>query len=261
MSFAESLTIRILGDSSGLARELELTEQALEGLQQQVTALAQGGERIGQSFAKLEAATTPLQQLSGLLSRVLQQTQNLSQQSISLNVQPALNSLMQLSAAIAGVSAQLRTLSLGNAAPRLPALAPAAPGMPGLDRVGRPYATGGLVSGPPGIDRVPARLSAGEFVLNRDTVSALGLPLLEVLNRQPTALTATPSPARQHSGPAAQHMIRSAESTRNWNQQETHQQTINHIGGIHVQIQQVADWQQVLDQFQQHQPFIRNRRG
>lgn len=50
------------------------------------------------------------------------------------------------------------------------------------DRLGIGYADGGLVSnGPPGHDRVPARLTLGEFVVNREATAA-NLPLLEALN-------------------------------------------------------------------------------
>lgn len=43
-------------------------------------------------------------------------------------------------------------------------------------------ATGGTVHGPGGIDKVPAWLTAGEFVIKKDTVEKLGLPYLHAIN-------------------------------------------------------------------------------
>jgi hypothetical protein len=42
--------------------------------------------------------------------------------------------------------------------------------------------TGGLVSGTPGPDQVPAMLTSGEYVVNKDAVQDVGLPALEALN-------------------------------------------------------------------------------
>ena len=46
----------------------------------------------------------------------------------------------------------------------------------------RHFAPGGFVSGPGGIDQVPARLTAGEFVLRREVVNAVGVSNLNALN-------------------------------------------------------------------------------
>lgn len=45
------------------------------------------------------------------------------------------------------------------------------------------FAQGGLVSGPGGVDNVPAMLSNGEFVMNRKAVSGIGLPALTAMNQ------------------------------------------------------------------------------
>jgi TP901 family phage tail tape measure protein len=45
------------------------------------------------------------------------------------------------------------------------------------------FAQGGLVTGPGGIDNVPAMLSSGEFVMNRQAVSSIGLPALGAMNQ------------------------------------------------------------------------------
>jgi ABC-type multidrug transport system fused ATPase/permease subunit len=44
------------------------------------------------------------------------------------------------------------------------------------------FAMGGLVTGPSGVDTIPASLSAGEFVLNRSAVSSIGLGNLNRMN-------------------------------------------------------------------------------
>ena len=44
------------------------------------------------------------------------------------------------------------------------------------------FAMGGLVTGPSGVDTIPASLSAGEFVLNRGAVSSIGLGNLNRMN-------------------------------------------------------------------------------
>lgn len=45
------------------------------------------------------------------------------------------------------------------------------------------YASGGLVSGPKGIDKVPAMLTEGEVVINKETVNAIGAEVFLALNR------------------------------------------------------------------------------
>lgn len=50
-----------------------------------------------------------------------------------------------------------------------------------LSKVAR-LATGGLVTGPGGVDRVPALLTAGEFVINKDAAASIGMPGLLALN-------------------------------------------------------------------------------
>lgn len=44
------------------------------------------------------------------------------------------------------------------------------------------FAEGGFVTGPGGVDNIPAMLSNGEFVMNRKAVDAIGLPALTAMN-------------------------------------------------------------------------------
>jgi hypothetical protein len=58
-----------------------------------------------------------------------------------------------------------------------------------LGRAQAGFQEGGLVTGTPGPDQVPANLTSGEFVVNRDAVADIGLPVLEALNAGTSATT------------------------------------------------------------------------
>jgi hypothetical protein len=189
MSFSESLTVRILGDSSQLQDELRSVSDQFDQLQRRMSEVSQGAQRIGQAFRQLSSATRPLQQLHQLLGQIHQQLRAISQQPVTLNVQPALQALQSLLKMAQAVAAQLQALGgIG-----VPMGAPGGfPGMMGGGHVPAPAGggprgmiSGGLVAGPPGIDRVPVRLTAGEFVLRREVVQRLGGTLLDRLNRTP----------------------------------------------------------------------------
>lgn len=223
--FTESLTIRILGDSSGFRSELEDVLNGLDTFRQQLSEIQSAGERLGAAFRGLSGALKPLQAASQLLSQVTQQVHTLSQTPITLNIQPALSALQALSAAISAVMARMTAISF-------------LPGMMGGGAVGGPlpglppkYAAGGLVTGPLGTDAVPALLTAGEFVLNREAVAALGTDLLTSLNRM--------------SQPAV------ASSTS----------TTNHFGGITIQVQEAGGVNDIVRDLRLQGIHLRNRRG
>ena len=44
--------------------------------------------------------------------------------------------------------------------------------------------TGGRISGPAGIDKVPAMLTEGEYVINANAARKIGVPTLEKINRK-----------------------------------------------------------------------------
>lgn len=52
---------------------------------------------------------------------------------------------------------------------------------------GGDFNTGGTVNGPQGKDVIPAYLTDGEFVIKKDSVGRIGLPLLHMLNSNPDA--------------------------------------------------------------------------
>lgn len=153
--------------------------------------------------------------------------------------------------------------------------APAAMPAGGVDRVGRPYAAGGLVAGQPGIDRISARLSAGEYVLSRQAVDVVGSSFLDRLNRQPAgfvqemsapkavpSVSATsPSGTSPRTGMAAATPAGSTHLQTTRSTVEHHQQTVNHFGGIHLQVQQMQDVGDVLQTLHSQEFALRNRRG
>ena len=105
----------------------------------------------------------------------------------------------------------------------------------------RAYAGGGMVSGPGGVDRVPAMLTAGEFVIRRPAVQQLGAAFLSALNRSsPT----NPRPVLLSGSPAA----RSTSIT-------------NNVGGVTVHVTQVGEVAGVLRDLQFRESALRTRRG
>lgn len=232
MAFTESLTVRILGDSSHLRGELQSVADELRGLQGQLQGLTNVGEQIGRGLGRVDAAVRPLEQVSRLLSQITRQVQALSREPIRLNAQPALEALERLSKAIQAVAAQLRALSV----PVGPGGAPEGGGGGGPIRQ---FDRGGLVTGPGGADRVPALLTSGEFVLSRETTQALGIGLLQGLN----------SSARSRS------ITQLVRETR------VNAGTTNHFGGITINVARPGNVNEVVRDLRLQGVRLRNRRG
>lgn len=234
MAFTESLTVRILGDSSQLKAELQDAVRNLESLQSTVGQLTSAGDRIRDGFSSALGATRPLEQLSQLVGRIVDQVTLLNQTPIAINVEPALQSLAQLSQAIESVAAQLAALSAMAAAGG--AGGPAVEGGPI-----RTFGDGGLVSGPAGRDVVPSLLTAGEYVLSQETTAVLGSEFLDALNSL-SARTVTRAPAVEMAA------VRS-------------QQTTNHFGGITIQVAGASAVNDVVRDLRLQGVQLRNRRG
>src|SRR5262245_32178300 len=128
MAFSESLTVRILGDSSGLRREIADVVTEIASLQERLRAASSSSEQLGRSVGNVSAAIRPLQQVSQFLSRITQQVQALNQTPVSLNIQPALQALQQLMNAAQAAAGMLRLLSVGPLGPAGPQQQPAAQG-------------------------------------------------------------------------------------------------------------------------------------
>ena len=238
MAFTESLTVRILGDSSQLKSELQSVLQDLAALRGQVEEATAVGQQVSEGFDRVSGAMRPLEQVSQLLARITAQAQALSELPISLNVQPALAALAQLSAAIQMIAAQLLALAA------LPIGVGGGPGGGGGGVGGGPirqFADGGLVTGPAGRDVVPALLTAGEFVLSRAATEAIGVQFLQGINAT--------SPARAGRGMALREGAARV------------QQTTNHFGGITIQVAQPGGVNGIVRDLRLQGVQLRNRRG
>jgi hypothetical protein len=233
--FTESLTVQILGDSSELQRELEQVAEGLDGLQTRLSEVSDAGRQIGEGLGRAATAIAPLNQVSTLLNRISIEARQLGQQPITLNVQPALNALAQLSAMIQAVSAQLRAMGGGGGLaipeaarpPRMPAPVPG-------------FAAGGFVEGPAGIDQVPTWLTAGEFVISRESTRQLGTTFLNAMNNRPTRAFNTSS-----------HLSTPVQSTH----------TTNNFGGITIEVTEAMEINDVVRDLRLQGAALRNRRG
>jgi len=234
--FTESLTVRILGDSSGLQRELETVADGLDNLHSRLADASDAGRQVGEGLGRAATAITPLQQVSSVLQQIGLEARQISQIPISLNVQPAMAALAQLSAMIQAVAMQLQSLGGGFGIP--------GGGVPGGElpmRMPVPgFAEGGFVMGPSGVDQIPAWLTAGEFVLSRASTQRLGTTFLNALNSGPPAATRT---SATHTGP------------------EPVTSTTNNFGGITIEVTEAVEINDIVRDLRLQGAALRNRRG
>jgi len=275
MAITESLVVQILADSSQLQQELSNVAEQLAGLGSSLEGLSQMGGEVDAALAQFGGALRPLQGLSNLLSQITLQIQALSQQPVTLNVAPALQALqelMQMAQAVARQIAAMNFAMMGGA--MLPGMAPAAAQPEGGGRMAG-YATGGYVDGPSGIDVIPARLTAGEYVMNRGATAILGRSFLDQLNATGTVPlqpatggsmgipAATPVripavlPAREFSAVARHAGI----SRSGVIAEPTARQTINHFGGISIQVRGAGELDQVMQNLERQEIAARYRQG
>jgi hypothetical protein len=232
--FTESLTVRILGDSSDLQRELSSVVSQLEEFESRLADAGEGSRELSDGLREVGQSGAPLRQLSSQLTAVHQQVQQLSGQTVTLNVQPALASLAQLSTSIQMVLVQLAQLSAVSAI--------AAVGGSGRPtRMPPGFADGGFVEGPAGVDTIPALLTAGEFVLSRDTTQRLGASFLTALNQGMIGTTSQTKSPPSVNGPV---------STTN-----------NHFGGITVNVTEPGGVNDVIRDLRMQGAALRVRRG
>jgi hypothetical protein len=232
--FTESLTVRILGDSSDLQRELSSVVSQLEEFQSRLADSGEGSRELSDGLREVGQSGTSLRQLSSQLTAVHQQVQQLSGQTVTLNVQPALASLAQLSTSIQAVIAQLAQLSAASAI-----AAVSGSGRP--TRMPPGFADGGLVEGRAGVDTIPAFLTAGEFVLNRESTQRLGTTFLTALNQGTIGTVSRTQPPP---------FVTSAVSTTN-----------NHFGGITVNVTEPGGVNDVIRDLRMQGASLRVRRG
>lgn len=198
--FSESLTVRILGDSSALRREIDNAISQIDRLEDRLGAAVNVSNRLSQSLKNISGSLGPLRQLITLLTQVNQQLTAISRRPVTLNVIPAINALQRLAQA-----AQMAAAAISSIMGGIIGGFSVVPGFPGNvggggggninggggSRTG--YATGGLVAGPTGIDRVETRLTSGEYVINREAVLRYGVSYFDQLNQQAANVLASPS--------------------------------------------------------------------
>lgn len=236
MAFSESLTVRILGDSSELQRELNSVLNRLDTLKERLSQVSNSSRSLGNSFQRLSQATKPLQQVSNLIGRIGQQLQGISQQPVVVNVSPALQSLGRLTQAAYAAAAAIQAIPVMGPVPFGASPGPVAPPAAAPRRM----VSGGLVAGPTGIDRIPAKLTAGEFVVNRSAVEALGVGFLDRLNSVSATRTLNSLQPPTSAGQGISlRMHRATHSTPP--SPTSSSQTTNHFGGIHVQVTEQVD--------------------
>ena len=235
-NFSESLTIRILGDSSHLQRELDAVRRRIEGLDRQFGRFDEINSRLEQTGARIGGLSRPLLGVSRLFDRVAAQAEGLGQIPITLNVAPAIAALNTLLGFINLVAARLAALSIG----------PMMGGFGGVSvAAGRAIprlSEGGVVRGPAGRDRVPSFLSAGEFVLREPVVAKLGVGFLNALNEG--------LDPRGRSDRAAPMEASSARSTQ-----------VNNFGGIAIHVSRPAEVNTLVRDLRLQGFRLRNRRG
>lgn len=216
-SYSESLTLRIEADASQFHAELDRVLSRVGQLSDQLQGLGRSQSGLNSLASSVQRLTTPLNQVSSLLTRITNQLKQLNNMAINVNVSPALQSLSRLSAAIQRVAAQMRGLSAGGGmggtgggggggvpwgviggmlgGGRTGGSSPVpSVGSGGTSRMNH----GGLVTGPGGMDRVPALLTAGEFVVQKSAVEREGRGFWERLNRGGAAEAASTSNVTQY---------------------------------------------------------------
>lgn len=239
--FSESLTVRIIADTAEFDRQFSQVEDRIRRLG------SFGG--VGNLFGNLGGATRNLNSIGRLLSRISSQIRDLSNTTITLNTSPAIRSLSGLLNMIQRVQNALNNLSATPVSIPIPSF-PGIPSFPlpvptpfptptiptGPTGPIRTFAGGGLVTGPSGIDRIPAMLTAGEFVLTRSAVEQLGSSTLDGLNRsrnRPGALTTTASTTA----------------------------TTNNFGEITINVAESSGINNIVRDLRLHGFRLRNRRG
>jgi len=255
--FTESLTIRILGDSEGLQRELESATRAVEEFRERLSEVSDWSSQLGDTIDSV-GSVQGLEQVNNALERIRSQMLWINNTPLVINVAPALANLEALSTALDAIIFKLMLIRAlgggvslgggggGGAAP----VAPAAQ-----------FASGGVVTGPAGIDRVPAMLTAGEFVISSPAVRELGEGFLWALNESPLRTmdeTRNRSLKRAMYSPSANQGGVRGGSVRTL---ETSRHEIMHVGGVTINVNQGIDPESALRNLRLQGISLRNRRG
>lgn len=275
--FSESLTVRILGDSSHLRGELDATLGLLDAFEKRLAGLGAVGERLSAGLGGMTSSMGSLELLSQWLTGLQQRLESLRQTPLTLDVQPAFAALGKLSAAIEAVAARLAGLAAmsaaagpkgGGATPQgavpssasmaATAAAAASPFTAAATSAVLPDRSPPADSFPGGnaVGRLPSRLATSEQRLLLAAVAAprfFGLP--EASSETPpidAALTAFLDHSPRPEVPLA--VSRTAPTPPPVT-------TTNHFGGITIQVREAADVNTLIRDLRLQGIHLRNRRG
>jgi hypothetical protein len=229
----ESLTLQITADSAPLHRELEALERRLNDFANRIAQATDVSRSIDRLASRFTSLFQPIEQVGRLLDRITTQIANLANTPVQLNIAPALQGLAALSQSIDVIAAKLAALSAPRPALPIPFDLPQDPGPI------RRFASGGYVTGPAGLDQVPAFLSAGEFVLRASAVRQIGTAVLTQLNHGQT-LSPTPTPAPPP---------------------PTTSTSITNLGGVNLHVSQPVDLPTLVRNLHHQDARLRTRRG
>jgi len=187
VGFLETLTVRIEGESSGLERELDRVVGQIEELGSRLSTVGSQTGALDRLRDGVTQAISPAERLGRQLDEVATKLVGIGRIPVTINANAALATLASLNAGIDATMTRLQTVGGGQGATgSLPGMgsgpSPQAGIASGAAAIPR-LASGGTVRGPGGWDRVPAWLTAGEFVVSRPAVEAVGIDFLDALNR------------------------------------------------------------------------------
>ncbi|HSG69111.1 MAG TPA: hypothetical protein VLA12_01780 [Planctomycetaceae bacterium] len=231
--FTESLTIRIRGDSSEFSQELDRVSQRLSEFEGRLSGVESAGHRLDSMFQRWGQAVQPLNRISQALDGIRRRLHEIGNTPLNINVQPAMQSLLALQSQLALVLAQMRQLNSISLAG----------GFAGGGFGTTGFAQGGLVDGRPGFDRIPAMLSAGEFVIREASVRDLGVEFLSVLNNEGRM----PASRGNHHATVVEAPARPSQVTN--------------FGGISIQVNRSNDLGEILRELQAGGVRLKNQRG
>ncbi|QDU78983.1 hypothetical protein Pla110_06870 [Polystyrenella longa] len=239
--FSESLTVRIVGDSRGLDRELGKVVRSLTDFENRLKRVGQFDDLFSRLARQVGSLSRPLRGVNQLLTQIGQQLVWLSQYPVTLDVSPALAGLQRVSQVIDLLMLKLQQLAAMASAGATGGLAGGVTGNTGASPGPiRQFASGGMVSGPGGIDRVPAMLTAGEYVLQRPVVQMLGRNLLDRLN--------------EGRGEGVRQLGQQTVENRN-------RSDVHHYGGFTFNLSQPVPMSELLQSIRQDRLKLRTRRG
>jgi hypothetical protein len=275
--FSESLTVRILGDSSHLRGELDATLGLLDAFEKRLAGLGAVGERLSAGLGGMTSTVGSLELLSQLLTGLQQRLESLRQSPLTINVQPALAALGKLSAAIEAVASRLAGLAAmsaasgakgGGASPLGVVPSPASRAATASAAASPFTATATSAALPdrsPLADSFPGGSAAGHLPSRLATseqmplLAAVAVPrfhrLPEASSETPStdaALTAFLTHSPRPEVPLAVSRTAAAPPPV---------MTTNHFGGITIQVREAADVNTLIRDLRLQGIHLRNRRG